>query len=155
MTTKHVTVTNEKWFCLKVARNSFLVCVAQAAEHCHWITANAWNNRTFNHFKWNTLHVFARVHQARTCPNSDLVPSKFLENLDFDGTVVEYGRKFLFLSKENSVRSKQNEWEKLYNLKFLWNILQNFLKTGILIVFNVQNIHHKNIMEGFSDFFKR
>ena len=33
-------------------------------------------------FKLNMLR--ARAHQARACANNDLVPSKSLENLDFD-----------------------------------------------------------------------
>ena len=33
-------------------------------------------------FKLNVLR--ARAHQARACTNNDLVPSKSLENLDFD-----------------------------------------------------------------------
>ena len=33
-------------------------------------------------FKLNILR--ARAHQARACANNDLVPSKSLENLDFD-----------------------------------------------------------------------
>ena len=33
-------------------------------------------------FKLNML--CARAHQARACANNDLVPSKSLENLDFD-----------------------------------------------------------------------
>ena len=48
----------------KVVRNSFLARAACA------------------NLKWNMLR--ARVHKARACANNDLVPTKSLENLDFD-----------------------------------------------------------------------
>ena len=36
------------------------------------------------HATFKLTMLRARTHQARACANSDLVPSKFLENLDFD-----------------------------------------------------------------------
>ena len=75
-------------------------------------------------FKLNMLR--ARAHQARACANNDLVPSKSLENLDFDQkclwklTVkifeVWYSGKerteiSVLIERKNSVRSKQNEHE--------------------------------------------
>ena len=72
------------------------------------------------------LRVLARAYQARACANSDLVPSKFLENLDFDKKYLRKSTVKIFeiwhsgkecseisvlIERKSSVRSKRNEHE--------------------------------------------
>ena len=85
---------------------------------------------------------------------SDLVPSKILQNLYFDQnylsklTVKIYkiwhsGKErteiFVLIERKNSVGSKQNERENRIIGNFSESFLQNFLKIGGMVGFNVQN----------------
>ena len=45
----------------------------------------------------------------------------------------------VLIERKNSVRSKQNEWENHIICNFSESFLQNFLKIGSLVGFNVQN----------------
>ena len=45
----------------------------------------------------------------------------------------------VLIERKNSVRSKQNEWEYRIIYNFSESFLQNFLKIGSLVGFNVQN----------------
>ena len=42
------------------------------------------------------------------------------------------------IERKDSVRSKQNEWENRIIWNFSESLLQNFVKIGILVGFNVQ-----------------
>ena len=106
---------------------------------------------------------------SHRCIFSDLVPSKILQNLCFGlkylwkltvkiCKIWHSGKKrteiSVLIERKNSVRSKQNEREN----RIIWNFsepfLQNFLKIGSLVGFNVQNnfqnlkkIHRTNFTE--------
>ena len=45
----------------------------------------------------------------------------------------------VLIERKNSVRSKQNEWENCIIWNFSESFLQNILKIGSLVGFNVQN----------------
>ena len=106
---------------------------------------------------------------SRRCKFSDLVPSKILQNLYFDQKYLwkltvkickiwhsdkERTEMSVLIESKNFVRSKQNELENRRIWNFSETFLQNFLKIGSLVGFNVQNnfwkiekIHRTNFTE--------
>ena len=85
------------------------------------------------------------VARSRARANSDLVPSKVLENLDFDQKYLwkltvkifkiwHSGKERTEISvlneRKHTVRSKQNELENRIIYNFSETFLQNFLKIG-------------------------
>ena len=102
--------------------------------------------------------VRASTPGSRRCKFSDLVPSKILQNLYFDRKYLwkltvkickiwHSGRErtgiSVLIERKNFVRSKQNERENRIIWNFSESFLQNFLKIGSLVGFNVQSTFSK------------
>ena len=99
-------------------------------------------------------HAHTNTPGSRRCKFTDLVPLKILQNLYFDRKYLwklivktckiwhsgkEWTEISVLIERKNSVRSKQNERENRIIWKFSESFLQNFLKIGSLVGFNVQN----------------
>ena len=115
-----------------------------------WLEIVSWRARS------GSLIARARASTpgSRRGKFSELVPSKILQILYFDRkylwklTVkickIWHSRKerkeiSVLIERKNYVRSKQNERENRINWNFSESFLQNFLKIGSLVGFNVQN----------------